>query len=325
MKKILSFTTILFLACVLASFLFATGLVEGSANEKNTLGDSPQTPQESSEKIAAADLHSRPDIILESYRRAYPEIIKTVVQKDGDWAVELYSGTFFYWANGRLLTEEKKDTWEEYRAYQIWAYRGDPRDPSTYTEEYIDGLRNRTSSDVRGAPQLPQDTDFFQALFGVGTRGETEESLVKAGLFGKTVNVNKVVASTFDSINAEVEELAKTDAEVKEFLDTLSEASGYSWRTVAGTNRLSNHSYGLAIDVLPRGWGNKMMYWAWVRDYNDDWMLVPQEDLWTPPEKVVQIMLNNGFIWGGTWAIYDTMHFEYKPELIEISKRVIFD
>jgi hypothetical protein len=26
-----------------------------------------------------------------------------------------------------------------------------------------------------------------------------------------------------------------------------------------------------------------------------------------------------GFIWGGKWPMYDTMHFEYRPELILLS------
>ncbi len=275
--------------------------------------------------INAQDLRSRPDIILESYLKAYPETIKEVTQINDDWAVILHDGTIYYWANGRLLNEEKKDKWEEYRPYQIWAYRADPRDPSTYSEEYIEELRNRTSRDARGTPQLPQDVDFWQELFDVGNQAQTEASLVRTSLFGLSVTVNKTLIEPFKKIEEEVYALAKTDEEVQTFLDTLSSVSGYSWRYVAGTNRLSNHSYGLAIDMLPQGWGNKMLYWSWVRDYNDDWMLVPQEDLWTPPEKVVQVMFENGFIWGGTWAIYDTMHFEYKPELIEINKRVIFD
>ncbi len=315
MKKIIVSLSSLCIVGVLVILVFS----------KNLFAQNNDATAQVDEKIKASELYSRPDIILESYQKAYPDIIKTVIQKDNDWALELHDGTVFYWAHGRMLTEEKKANWEDYRAYQVWAYRGDARDPTTYTAEYIDELRSRTSQSVRGVPQPPLDDDLLRALFGVGSRAETEESLVKATLFGKNLNVNKEVAKKLPLINSQVNELAKTDAQVKDFLDTLSEASGYSWRAVAGTNRLSNHSYGLAIDVLPRGWGNKMMYWAWVRDYNDDWMLVPQEDLWTPPEKVVQVMLNNGFIWGGTWAIYDTMHFEYKPELIEINKRVIFE
>ncbi len=275
--------------------------------------------------VKASELRSRPDIILDSYRRAYPDIIKQVIKKDSDWAVELHDGSIFYWANGRMLSAEKKDNWEEYRSYQVYAYTGKPRDPSGYTSEDVERLRDGTGSDVRGVPQPPQDIDFLHALVGVGDRAQTEASIVKTSLFGKNVNANKEASKKFPIITEEVEQLAKTDSEVKEFLDTLSEVSGYSWRFVAGTNRLSNHSYGLAIDILPRGWGNKMMYWAWVRDFNDDWMLVPQEDLWAPPEKVIKVLEKHGFIWGGTWPIYDTMHFEYKPELIEINKRVIFE
>jgi D-alanyl-D-alanine carboxypeptidase len=28
----------------------------------------------------------------------------------------------------------------------------------------------------------------------------------------------------------------------------------------------------------------------------------------------------HGFIWGGKWYHYDTMHFEYRPEIIATAK-----
>ncbi len=320
MKKAIIISTALIL--VLVSIFFA-GDIRGEKESSPLINELLSSGQ--SDMVMASELYSRPDIILESYQKAYPDVIEKVIKQHGDWAVELHNGSVFYWANGRMLAEEKRISWEEYRPYQVYAYTGKPRDPSGYTDEDVERLRNRTGHDVRGVPQPPQDIDFLKALVGVGDRVETEASIVKAMLFGKPVNVNKEAAKKFDIITAEVEELASTDAEVKEFLDTLSEVSGYSWRFVAGTNRLSNHSYGLAIDILPRGWGNKMMYWSWVKDFNDDWMLVPQEDLWAPPEKVIKILEKHGFIWGGTWPIYDTMHFEYRPELIEINKRVIFE
>ncbi len=324
MKKLVIFVSVIGV-CICVSFLFSDGNSEGSRIRNLLSIENGMSENELSEKIKSSELRNRPDVILESYMNAYPDTIVAVKEIDGEWALELNDGAIFYWANGRFLTEEKKAHWEDYRSYQVYAYTGKPRDPSGYTDEDIEILRGRTRQDVRGVPQLPQDIDFLSALLGIGDRAETEENIVKGILFGKSVNVNKEVEKTFDSINAEVEALSRTDTEVKEFLDTLSEVSGFSWRVVAGTNRLSNHSYGLAIDMLPRGWGNKMMYWAWVRDYNDDWMLVPQEDLWSPPQKVIKIMENHGFIWGGTWPIYDTMHFEYRPELIEINKRVIFE
>ena len=48
---------------------------------------------------------------------------------------------------------------------------------------------------------------------------------------------------------------------------------------------------------------------------NSKWMLVPQSSLWLPPETVIKIFEKYGFVWGGTWDEYDTMHFEYRPEL----------
>jgi peptidoglycan LD-endopeptidase CwlK len=30
----------------------------------------------------------------------------------------------------------------------------------------------------------------------------------------------------------------------------------------------------------------------------------------------VRVFEKHGFIWGGRWYHYDTMHFEYRPELI---------
>ena len=31
--------------------------------------------------------------------------------------------------------------------------------------------------------------------------------------------------------------------------------------------------------------------------------------------EIVRIFEKHGFIWGGRWYHYDTMHFEYRPEL----------
>ena len=35
---------------------------------------------------------------------------------------------------------------------------------------------------------------------------------------------------------------------------------------------------------------------------------------------IVRIFEKHGFIWGGRWYHYDTMHFEYRPEMIAIAK-----
>ena len=85
-------------------------------------------------------------------------------------------------------------------------------------------------------------------------------------------------------------------------------AGAFNWRKIAGTKRLSAHSFGIAVDIGGKN-GN---YWRW--------------DIKTPSEKikyknripleVVEIFERHGFIWGGKWYHYDTMHFEYRPELL---------
>ena len=36
------------------------------------------------------------------------------------------------------------------------------------------------------------------------------------------------------------------------------------------------------------------------------------------PMEIVRIFEKHGFIWGGRWYHYDTMHFEYRPELLGV-------
>jgi hypothetical protein len=39
------------------------------------------------------------------------------------------------------------------------------------------------------------------------------------------------------------------------------------------------------------------------------------------PPEIVAIFERHGFIWGGKWRHYDTMHFEYRPELLGLRGR----
>jgi hypothetical protein len=83
---------------------------------------------------------------------------------------------------------------------------------------------------------------------------------------------------------------------------------GFNWRVIAGTDRLSSHSFGTAIDLNPDLGG----YWRWSgRPEGDVGPITSQI-----PERLVAIMEAHGFIWGGKWHHYDGMHFEYRPDLI---------
>ena len=67
---------------------------------------------------------------------------------------------------------------------------------------------------------------------------------------------------------------------------------GYANRAIRGTNRPSNHSWGLAIDLNAQ-----------------DWPMGQSRN--RPPQWLVDIMATHGFAWGGKWRRPDPMHFEF--------------
>ncbi len=86
-------------------------------------------------------------------------------------------------------------------------------------------------------------------------------------------------------------------------------AGGFKWRPIAGTHRLSPHAYGFAVDINT----NRSDYWL------DELKGATNEPAhWQPkpgvrnriPFEIVEIFERQGFIWGGKWYHYDTMHFE---------------
>jgi hypothetical protein len=89
---------------------------------------------------------------------------------------------------------------------------------------------------------------------------------------------------------------------------------GFNWRVIAGTNRLSAHSFGIAVDINPQLGG----YWRWSG------ALVGQVGQFDNkvPWSLTEAMERHGFIWGGKWHHYDGMHFEYRPEIILYSRLV---
>lgn len=118
-----------------------------------------------------------------------------------------------------------------------------------------------------------------------------------------------------------INEAATTDPTIKPFIAEINQLDAYYWRLIAGTNRKSFHSLGIAVDILPKNLKGKAIYWSWTKDVNPDWMLTPLADRWMPPQSVIDIFEDEGFIWGGKWGIWDNMHFEYHPELILATKK----
>jgi peptidoglycan LD-endopeptidase CwlK len=65
------------------------------------------------------------------------------------------------------------------------------------------------------------------------------------------------------------------------------------------------HGYGAALDLNVK----QSNYWRWSKD--------PSNQVWKNgiPIEIVRAFKKHGFIWGGYWYHFDTMRFEYRPEL----------
>ncbi len=94
-------------------------------------------------------------------------------------------------------------------------------------------------------------------------------------------------------------------------------SSAFNYRLIAGTNRLSRHSLGLAIDINPRfnpyirpdGQGGTVTEPAGSEQYADRTRDFPYKLEETDP--CCRIFLEHGYAWGGHWTtVKDYQHFQ---------------
>ena len=142
------------------------------------------------------------------------------------------------------------------------------------------------------------------------TKEEVQSKLisVKVGYKNYPFNENNRAAQNLKAAMGELILLAKNRPETYPFLFP---ASGtFNYRYISGTNRLSPHSFGIALDLK--------------RDNRDYWKWASREEgekrLKSYPKEIVEALEKRNFIWGGKWGHFDILHFEYRPELIIKSK-----
>lgn len=264
------------------------------------------------------------------FERAYPDITFTrrFNTDEGEWIITVKvpdtpgdkngpGKTYdFYWANGSFLPAEEFKNKDNYWSL-LYGYPKELADPEKYTEEQREQIKEFSSKESRksgaGTPMF-----LFDAIYDSSTRRSLEQHIARITFLGNKTNVHERMKEPLKKVEEKILTLAKTDSEVKAFLDNLKSNDGYYWRIIEGTNRKSFHSLGIALDVLPKSQGGKQIFWSWAADkYPNTWMLIPLKNRWMPPDSVIKIFEDEGFIWGGKWVIYDNMHFEYHPELIQ--------
>jgi len=151
---------------------------------------------------------------------------------------------------------------------------------------------------------------FFQAVYGKDQKA-IEKNLVQIdwptlkGSIKLPVNKINNVDKKLYAIGQEIAKLPKSER------IWAQGATTYCYRVIKDTNRLSMHSFGIAIDLAP----DTTQYWKNEAPNETDKIGYKN----TMPLSIVRIFEKHGFIWGGRWYHYDTMHFEYRPELLASS------
>ncbi len=222
--------------------------------------------------------------------------------------LKAYPGAFRFEGNTIVFPSGERIVWDDGRnkspaellanadVEDMFAY---PYPPASVGEQ-----RPRRDED----PGRVRNDDFFRALYG-GSEGAVRATLTSVPWVSRIGGGSVAVTTRFGvdkklaAVSTELERLPKP------LHQYLRPSSGtFNWRPIAGTNRLSVHSYGAAIDVNTH-YSN---YWRWDKQPSNGTILWRNEI----PMEVVEIFERHCFIWGGRWYHYDTMHFEYRPELL---------
>jgi hypothetical protein len=160
-------------------------------------------------------------------------------------------------------------------------------------------------------PGRIRNDSFFKAMYGA-TPAAVQQNLVTITWLPKTVK-QQLRVSRINGVDKKLQaisdELEKLPANLLPYVQQV--AGTFTWRVIKGTNRLSTHSFGITMDINTR-YSN---YWQWDNKTTNEQIKIPTYINRIPPE-IVAIFEKHGFIWGGKWYHYDTMHFEYRPELL---------
>jgi hypothetical protein len=160
---------------------------------------------------------------------------------------------------------------------------------------------------VDADPGRFRNTAFFTKMYGDCQKDQVTPHLVSLAWlpnsWGKTIRIT--------SLNGTDEHLRAVSAEIDALPEKIKRAAypiagTYNCRAVGDTGQPSPHGYGIAIDLNTT--------------FSDYWYWRPHDGAITyrnrMPEEIVAIFERQGFIWGGKWYHFDTMHFEFRPELL---------
>lgn len=168
-------------------------------------------------------------------------------------------------------------------------------------------------------PGRARNGAFFDKMYGACAAGEAQRHLTDVvwlpKKWGKSLKATRIngVADRLARISRELDALP---SRFDRFL--FPPAGTFNCRPIAGTYRPSAHGHGIAIDLAIA----QADYWRWELPKSGAHPSTGGASVHIAyrnrmPQEIVAIFEQHGFIWGGRWYHYDTMHFEYRPELLD--------
>lgn len=245
----------------------------------------------------------RDDPRVRAFVQAHGAVIDSIAYGDDDVVFEM-GGRKIHFRDGRMLDAERLD-------------EGATCDPVFY--DYPLGPLTEALP-VEERPTYC--THWQEGLFG-HTEGEIREHGTAARFLDHRLFVNELLVDPLAAVERDIEAAARSDAAVRRWVDELWITYSFIDREIAGTDTRSQHAWGFAIDLIPRSYDGKAVYWRWSRALDrQGWSRVPLEGRWSPPRRVIEIFEEHGFVWGGKWGYFDTVHFEYRPAILIYSRLV---
>jgi hypothetical protein len=238
-----------------------------------------------------------------------------------DWAL-LMRDTWYYYADGRLLPENLRENAAEYRAMIFYRYPAELPPWTKPNPEEMSRLGNNMTTRSRAALRR---SPFMDDLWQARTHAEASNNTRRIRFLGNSARVHNLIIENLSLVEARILAAAANDPQVQAWINSISVTESFAWRNIAGTQSRSFHSYGIALDLLPRSLGRRQTYWLWTSQHRSDWWNVSYNERYHPPDAVISAFEAYGFIWGGKWFRFDTMHFEYRPEVLILNDIQLFN
>jgi len=215
-----------------------------------------------------------------------------------------YPGLFGFQGNDVVFTDGTRIVWDDGKVRSAAELIETPDVEDMFHYVYPLAASGASIPPTDFDPGRIRNEAFFKAVYG-GSARAVEAQTVAVPWAGGTVRVTRLfdIDSRISTIGAAMTgELAPY---------ARKPGGGFNWRAIDGTTQLSVHSFGAAFDINV----DYSNYWRWAA--KGDGSIVYENRI---PLPIVALFEDQGFIWGGRWYHYDTMHFEYRPELIAYAK-----